>query len=105
MLGAANNFGGIGVTVAQMYDQEIPDHLGELVVLALQEKSPAAAAGLQPADIIIEIDGVATKGKKFEILVTEYLRGIGGSRIKLKVSRQPSNKILEFEIRRIDIED
>jgi len=104
LLFAADKFGGIGATVAQLYDQETPEHLGELVVLALQVKSPGVASGLQPGDIILEIDGVTTKGKKFETLVTKHLRGPANSKVKLKIRRHSANKTLDLELRRVAIE-
>lgn len=104
LLFAADKFGGIGATVAQLYDQETPEHLGELVVLALQEKSPAVVSGLQPGDIILEIDGVATKGKKFETLVIKHLRGPADSKVKLQIRRHSASKTLGLEVRRIAID-
>lgn len=67
--------------------QVVPTVLGELVVLAVVEASPAAAAGILPGDLIIAVDGHALRGKEFADVVTRYLWGPAGSATVLTLMR------------------
>ena len=86
---------GIGVEVTMC--QNVP------CVIAPIDGSPAAKAGIQPGDRIIEIDGVSTEKKEFaEIL--RIMTGETGSVVRLKVVREDMLEPLEFSITRQIVE-
>jgi carboxyl-terminal processing protease len=69
-------------------------------------KSPARKAGLQPGDVLIEVDGKDVHGLSLEQLV-QYLRGPAGSAVHLKVLRGDPPKPVDFDIHRakVDVPD
>jgi carboxyl-terminal processing protease len=73
-----------------------------LTVLLPIAGSPAAQAGVQPWDRIIEIEGKTTEG----ISMTEAVRrltGPQGTIVKIKVWRPDAPELLDFEVRREQI--
>ena len=58
----------------------------ELVVVSPIEGSPASRAGVQPKDVIVTIDGKATKGMSTEDAV-KLIRGQAGTSVKLQLRR------------------
>ncbi|WP_305046282.1 S41 family peptidase [Geoalkalibacter sp.] len=78
--GEANAIAGVGLQV-------VPTVLGELVVLAVVENSPAATAGIAPGDLIVAVDGQTLRGKDFAEVVTQYLWGPAGSSTVLTLKR------------------
>jgi carboxyl-terminal processing protease len=94
-------FGGIGVVIAQLYDQESPDHHGEIVVLGAPADSAAGKSGLHSGDVIVEVDGHATKGIDFAEVVRQHLRGAAGSTALLKIRRVGIDGLMEFKITRV----
>lgn len=75
------NFAGIGAAV-------VPVATGELVVVKVVEGSPAAAGGLLPGDLIVQVDGHALKGTEFSAIVSKFLWGPPGTAVTL-VYRRP----------------
>jgi len=67
--------------------QVVPTERGEVVVLAVLEKSPAMEAGLKPGDLILKIDGFQLQGTDFEQVTNTLLRGDGGSNVTLVYQR------------------
>jgi carboxyl-terminal processing protease len=69
-------------------------------------KSPARKAGLQPGDVLIEVDGKDVRNLSLEQLV-QYVRGPAGSEVHLKVLRGDPPKPVDFDIRRakVDVPD
>ena len=65
--------------------------------------SPARRAGLQPGDVLIEVDGKDVHGLSLEQLV-QYVRGPAGSEVHLKVLRGDPPKPVDFEIKRAKVE-
>lgn len=72
--------GGVGLQV-------VPIATGEIVVIAVLVKSPAAKAKLRPGDLIIAVDGVALRGSKFTDVTKNRLWGKAGSKVKLTWQR------------------
>jgi carboxyl-terminal processing protease len=64
--------------------------------------SPAAAAGIMAQDLILEVDGVSTKGLPLG-QVAEKIRGTEGTMVKVKLLRPKTGKELSFELKRTKI--
>ena len=73
----------------------------ELVVVSPIEGSPASRAGVQPKDVIVSIDGKATKGMSTEDAV-KLIRGQPGTSVKLQLRR--SGKLVDTALVRERIE-
>ena len=97
------SFGGIGIVVAQLYDQESPDHRGELVVLGFGSDSPAPKAGLRSGDVIVAIDNRNTNRRSFADIVQQELRGTVGKAVTLRVRRIGQEKLFEVKVTRIEM--
>jgi len=92
-LAEESSFAGIGVNVAQLYDPESTNKRGNLIVLSMDNNGPAAKAGLQPGDIITEIDGKNVIGLEFEYIVISLLRGKEGTMVKIRIKRYEQNNV------------
>ena len=88
-------FYGIGITISNDGD--------DLVVNSVFEGTPAAVAGLEPSDLIVEIDGEARPRWDVDEAVLR-IRGEAGTTVKLGVRRGESEELLEFTIERAKIE-
>ncbi len=82
VMGAAEEkaFGGVGLQVVPTID-------GNLVVLNVLEKAPAAEKGLRPGDLIYQVDGFPLQGSDFGKVVSEHLWGKVGSAVVLHYRR------------------
>jgi len=96
-------FGGLGMSVAQIFDPDVENKMGSLVVLDVLEGTPAAERGIQKGDVITQIDGEPTKGKTFEHLILEKLRGKIGSKVDIVVERAGVKTPLNFNLTRVEI--
>lgn len=74
---------------------------GNLVVIAPIEGSPADKAGILTDDLILEIDGVSTKGITIE-KAADKIRGNKGTQVTLTVKRK--EEVLKFTLTRDEIE-
>lgn len=63
--------------------QVVPTAKGELVVLGVVAGAPAQAAGLQPGDLIVQVDDFALAGSDFTEVVRRYLWGPAGSSVTI----------------------
>jgi carboxyl-terminal processing protease len=72
---------GVGIQLSLDKDSK------ELVVIAPIEGSPASRAGVQPKDVIVSIDGKATRGMSTEDAV-KLIRGKAGTTVKLVLRRR-----------------
>ena len=90
-------FGGIGAYMAR-------NDAGDLVVTVMRDR-PAARAGIQDGDILLEVDGkpVTTTGMKVEEIVT-LVRGDVGTRVQLKLKRAGQAEPFIVEVVRERIE-
>ena len=68
--------GGVGLQV-------VPVATGEIVVIAVLPKSPAAQAKLRPGDLIIAVDGVSLLGSNFADVTKSRLWGKAGTKVKI----------------------
>ncbi|WP_028579888.1 PDZ domain-containing protein [Desulfogranum japonicum] len=100
---AEDKFGGLGLKVAQIYEQETGNHMGSLVVLDVLDGTPASKSGIQRGDVITHINGEPTKGKTFKYLIMEKLRGKIGSKADISIERAEVKAPLNFSLTRIEI--
>jgi carboxyl-terminal processing protease len=84
-------FGGIGLEVTRDGDR--------LVVVAPIDDTPAARAGLRPADVIVSIDGADASGLSLPDAV-RLMRGAPGSNVVLKIDRSGFSEPRDISIRR-----
>jgi carboxyl-terminal processing protease len=89
-----NSFSGIGAELGQSG--------GNLEIIAPIDGSPAAKAGLQPKDIISEINGQTTSGLSPDV-AADKIRGAAGTKVTLSVIRD-STQTLQFTITRSNIQ-
>ncbi len=75
---------GVGIQLSLDKDSK------ELVVISPIEGSPASRAGVQPKDVIVSIDGKATKGMSTEDAV-KLIRGKAGTSVDLVLRRKGQN--------------
>lgn len=87
------NFAGVGIDGRQLAD-------GQIRVEQIVAAGPAHLAGIRAGDIITHIDGVATRGGRFQELVQKRLRGAAGSKVVLRIQRKGSDKPLTFTLTR-----
>ena len=82
-------FGGLGI--------EVTTEDGVIKIVTPIDGTPAYDAGLQPGDLILEIDDVSVRGMDLNDAV-EKMRGEPGSEIKLTIDREGEPKLLEVEL-------
>ena len=87
---------GVGVQIAL-------DDEGTILVISPIEGSPAAAAGLQPRDRIVSIDGISTFGLSLDE-AAKRMRGPVGSTVTLTVKRYGDRSLEDIAIVRDRIE-
>lgn len=69
---------------------------GALTVLEIALDSPAAAAGVEPGDRIVRVDGQAVRGVATAAL-EELFRGQVGTRMRLEIEHRGQRRALELE--------
>ena len=87
-------YGGIGALIGQKGDN--------VVVTDPYEGFPAQKADIRAGDIILEIDGKALKGKKYDE-VSKILKGQPKTPVKLKIKREGEKDVLEKTVMRDEI--
>jgi carboxyl-terminal processing protease len=88
-----NSFSGIGAELTT-------DGSGDIEIQSPVDGSPAAKAGLQPKDIISEINGITTSGETVNQAV-DKIRGKTGTKVTLQIVR--GSQELNFTITRANI--
>ena len=96
----SEEFGGFGIVVAQLYDIESPDNMGDIIILHVFQGSEADKSGIRSGDIIVEVDGKRTAGRPFKDIILDSLRGKVGSCSDVKIKRVPENSTMLFKIKR-----
>jgi carboxyl-terminal processing protease len=74
----AGKFSGLGMTIEE--ENGLPQ------ILAPMDGTPAAKAGIQPGDLIVQINGQSTAGLAFDDVITR-LQGSIGSKVTLTIER------------------
>lgn len=98
MVETEGEFGGLGI--------QITIRKGVLTIISPMEGTPAWEAGIQPGDVIVEIDGESTEGITLQEAVRK-LRGEPGAEVTLTILQEGRRELWEVEITRdiIKIED
>src|SRR6185437_8918995 len=75
-------------------------------IMQTMPKSPARTAGMQPGDVIHQVDGKDVRGMSLEQLV-QHVRGPAGSEVHMKVFRGTPPKSIDLDIKRakVDVPD
>lgn len=79
----SGSYDGVGMIV-EMKSQLV-------TIVSTFKGSPAAQAGIEPGDIIVQVDGVSTEGQNLNQVVTK-IKGDDGSVVRLTVYRPPAPK-------------
>jgi hypothetical protein len=95
--GAKENDGSVGVGVLQLHNQAAANGLGYLVVVDVAENTPAARAGIENGDVILEIDGVSVLGKPLAE-AGKPLKGAPGAKVHLKLGRPVESRLFEVDL-------
>ncbi|MDX1928733.1 MAG: S41 family peptidase [Pirellulaceae bacterium] len=90
-------FGGVGILI------EGPPVVKRLTVVAPILGSPAFEAGVQPGDVILEINGESTEGLEAND-ATSKMRGPVGAPVTIKVQRMNSSETAVMTIIRADVQ-
>lgn len=88
-------FGGLGI--------EVTMENGLVKVVSPIEGTPADKAGIQPGDLVIEIDDEGVDGMTLNDAVNK-MRGLVGTKVTLKIFREESRKTLEVTLMRDNIQ-
>ena len=93
-IATSGKFGGLGIEV-QMQD-------GFVRVVSPIDDTPAFKAGIQPGDLIIQIDDTAVKGLTLAEAV-DKMRGEPGTKVTLSIARQNASAPIVVTITRAEI--
>ena len=94
--------GGIGLAVLQLYDHNRKDHRGPIVVMDVLPNGSAFGAGVEKGDIITHVDGETTSGRDYEYVLEEMLRGPAYTSVTLTIRRPSSNKTYNLTLDRVE---
>lgn len=89
----SNTYGGIGAIIYK------PDKEGFVIINEPYENSPAARAGIQCGDEIMEIDGVTSVGLDAS-QASSRMKGKAGTEVVFKIKKVRSGEIVEYRIKR-----
>lgn len=91
----SGSYAGIGAEMDATGDQP--------VVVGVFRDTPADRAGLRPGDVVVEVNGVATKGTPLDVVVSK-VRGPAGTPVTLTVTRAGSTEPITFTITRAQVD-
>jgi carboxyl-terminal processing protease len=91
---STGQYGGVGATIRFIG--------GKHVVTEVYEGFAAQKTGIKPGDVVIEVNGLSTRGKNGED-VMKQLRGVPNTSISLKVERPGSSSPIDFSFSREEI--
>jgi C-terminal processing protease CtpA/Prc len=98
---AAEEPGGIGLSILQLYHHEREDHKGPIVVIDVLPNGPALPAGVERGDIITHIDGRLVAGNDFFYILEEMLRGEAYTNITLTIQRARTKQNFNLSLERV----
>ena len=90
-------FGGVGLQV-------VPTITGELVVLNVLEKTPAAEKGVLPGDLIFQVDDFPLQGSDFGVVVSEHLWGPVDSQVEIFYRRPGAAGVSRVVLKRSSLD-
>jgi carboxyl-terminal processing protease len=76
---------------------------GKLTIENTMPGSPARSAGLQPGDMLLEVEGEAVAGLPIEKVI-DLVRGPPGSEVRLRISREGHNEPIDITLTRANLE-
>jgi carboxyl-terminal processing protease len=85
------NYGGVGLEVSM--------DKGFVTIISPMDDTPAQRAGIEPGDVILQIDDVTIKGMSLSETI-EAMRGEPGSDVQLSIAREGETQPLEITITR-----
>jgi carboxyl-terminal processing protease len=91
--GLSGSYVGIGV---QLEARE-----GDVVITAPIEGSPAEEAGVESGDVVVGVDGESVRDEEISGIVSK-VKGPEGTRVKLTVSRDGSERVFDLRREQID---
>lgn len=104
----AGNVESLGLNTEEFSDPDTLEGLSGLWVAGVTEGSPAAAAGLEPGDVLVAMDGVEVGidpfdeepdlTGKFYAVYCEVIRATGDEPIAIEVVRTPTGEVLSGDI-------
>lgn len=94
---STGKYGGIGIYLGTSGQDK------RLTVISPMDDTPASKVGLRAGDRIMFIEDMDTFGMSVKD-ASKYLKGEPGTRLKLRVKRSGSDKILDFNLTRASIE-
>lgn len=89
---------GIGVMVSQ--DRTT----GVITVVKVFKDTPGFEAGMQPGDLLYKVEGEEVTGVDLDLVVSKYIKGAEGTKVKLTVLHPDSREYEDMEIERKKIE-
>ena len=98
---AAEEPGGIGLAILQLYHHDRKDRKGPIVVIDVLPSGPALVAGIERGDIITHIDSQSVAGNDFFYILEEMLRGPAHSNITLTIQRTSTNQNFNLSMERV----
>jgi C-terminal processing protease CtpA/Prc len=100
---AAEETGGVGLQVMQLYDYATNDanKRGSIVVLDVSKGSPAEQNGIKKGDIILQVNETVTRKHDFDDIVNNLLRGSSNTDVKLVIWRPCAHEKLEVTLKRM----
>jgi C-terminal processing protease CtpA/Prc len=78
---------GVGIWIAQLFDEEAPERRGALVILDVLPGGAGERGRLKGGDRITHVGNKPVAGMTLEEVVMQHLRGAVGSEVKLQVLR------------------
>ena len=94
--------GGIGLSVLQLYHHERADYKGPIVVLDVLPNGSAMTAGVERGDIITHVDKESTTGKEYLYIIEEMLRGPAYTSVTLTIKRTSVNQTFNITLDRVE---
>ena len=94
--------GGVGLSVLQLYHHERNDNKGPIVVLDVLPGGSALSAGVEKGDIITHVDGESTTGKEYLDIIENMLRGPAYTSVTLTIRRTSTNQTFDITLDRVE---
>jgi len=94
--------GGIGLSVLQLYHHDMEGNKGPIVVLDVLPNGSAMAAGVERGDIITHVDNESTTGREYHYIIEEMLRGPAYTSVTLTIKRTSTDQTFDITLDRVE---